>query len=56
MVLSLQHASKDYDCFEDTFKKTLNRHAPMKKEFFRANEVPYITKTLEKVIMKRSEL
>ena len=36
--------------------KTLNRHALMKKKFVRANEVPYMTKALRKVIMKTSEL
>ena len=36
--------------------KTLNIHAPMRKKFVRANEVPYMTKTLGKTIMKRSEL
>ena len=31
----------------------LNKHAPMRKKFFHA---PYITKTLRKAIMRRSEL
>ena len=56
LTLSLDRKNKDFDSFEDTFMKTLNRHAPMKKKFVRANEVPYMTKALRKAIMKRSEL
>ena len=33
-----------------------NKHAPLKKKFIRANHVPYMTKNLRKVIMKRSQL
>ena len=31
-------------------------HAPIKSELIRANHAPYMTKTLRKAIMKRSEL
>ena len=31
-------------------------HAPIKSKLLRANHVPYMTKTLRKAIMKRSEL
>ena len=31
-------------------------HAPIKRKLLRANLVPYMTKALRKVIMKRSEL
>ena len=34
--------------------KTLNKHAPMKKKFVRAINVPFITKKLSKAIMNRS--
>ena len=34
----------------------LDRHAPIKKKFLRANEVPYMTKALKKAIMTRSRL
>ena len=33
----------------------LNKHAPLRKKFLRANHAPYITKTL-KAIMRRSQL
>ena len=45
-----------YDTFEEIFINVLNKHAPMKKKFFRANHTPYMTKTLRKAIMRRSQL
>ena len=37
LTLSLVRINKSFDSFEDTFMKTFNRHAPMKKKFVRAN-------------------
>ena len=34
----------------------LNKHAPLRKKFLRANHARYITKTLRKAIMRRSQL
>ena len=34
----------------------LNKHAPLRKKLLRANHAPYITKTLRKAIMRRSQL
>ena len=34
----------------------LNKHAPLKKKLLRANHAPYITKTLRKAIIRRSQL
>ena len=42
--------------FEKVFLEVLQAHAPLKKKYVRANEVPYTTKTLRKAIMKRSQL
>ena len=55
LTLSLDHINKGFDYFEDTFMKTFNRCAPMKKKFVRANEVSCMTKVRE-AIMKRSEI
>ena len=38
------------------FFKVLNKHSPLKKKLLRANHTPYITKTLRKTIMPRSQL
>ena len=56
LTLSLNRINKGFDSFQATFMITLNRHAPMRKQLFRANEVPYMTKALRKPIMKRSEI
>ena len=42
--------------FQSTFLHILEKHAPVKKRNVRANEVPYMTKTLRKAIMTRSRL
>ena len=42
--------------FEDIFIDTLNRHAPLKKRYIRANNAPFMTKALCKSIMVRSRL
>ena len=45
-----------YETFEQIFMNVLNKHAPFKKKVVRANHVPYMTKTLRKAIMRRSQL
>ena len=42
--------------FKETLNIILEKHAPTKKKYVRANQVPFITKTLSKEIMKRSRL
>lgn len=46
----------DYETFELIFLQVLERNAPVKKKIIRANHAPYVTKTLRKAIMKRSNL
>ena len=45
-----------YDNFEFTFKDILNHYAPIKTKMARANNAPYMNKTLSKAIMTRSRL
>ena len=45
-----------YETSEEEFLKVLNKHAPLKRKFIRANHVPYMTKNLRKTIMKHSQL
>ena len=47
---------KSYKSFEQVFFEVLYQHTPLKKKFLRANHVPYMTKSLRKAIMRRSEL
>ena len=46
------------DCqpFENTFLNILNVHAPLKQRYLRANDAPFMNKTLRKAIMHRSKL
>ena len=46
----------DYSSFENIFLDTLNHHAPVNKKLLKANHALYITKTLRKAIMRRSNL
>ena len=46
----------NYTLYNSTFLKVLNEHAPLKKKVVRANEVPYMTKSLRKAIANRSRL
>ena len=46
----------EYETFEKIFLTTLNRHAPLKTKHVRANDKPFITKTLRKAMMKTSTL
>ena len=47
--------SQDYKCLVQAFLSLLNFHAPMKTKKQHANHRSYMTKTLRKAIMKRSE-
>ena len=45
-----------YDEFKGVFMTTLAKHAPMKKKLVRANNAPFMNKTLTKSVMLRSRL
>ena len=46
----------NYETFESKFMKILNEHAPMKERLVRANNAPFMNKTLSKAVMHRSRL
>ena len=46
----------DFTDFNKITKRVLDRHAPCKKKYVRANDGPFMTKELRKAIMKRSRL
>ena len=48
--------TREYDDFEKAYLEVLDKHAPIKKKTVRANQVPYMSKTLRKAIMRRSNL
>ena len=46
----------DYDNFIKTFLTVLDKHAPIKTKYLRANHANFVTKQLRKAIMKRYKL
>ena len=47
-------SNRNFDTFQNTLYDILNKHAPLKKKFVRANNSPFMTKQLRKMIMNRS--
>ena len=46
----------EFDRFKTALDKAIQRHAPIKKRYVRANQAPFINKKINKEIMKRSHL
>ena len=47
---------EDYGAFDAVVTNTLNKHAPIKKKYLRANDGPFMTKALRKAMMHRKKL
>jgi len=45
-----------YQCFTNSFKSILDKHAPFKKKKVRGNNSPFMTKELRKAFMDRSRI
>ena len=52
----IEPSDLSYSSFETTFDKVLDKHAPVKKKYVRANEKPFMTRALRKAVMLRSRL
>ena len=46
----------NFDSFKQIVDNTLEKYAPLKKRYVRANQAPFINKKINKEIMKRSRL
>ena len=46
----------NYSSFETAFDRVLDKHAPIKKNYVRANDKPFMTRALRKATMLRSRL
>ena len=55
-IYSCKNQIKDKTCFKNLFNEAIQRHAPIKKRYVRANQAPFINKKINKEIMKRSRL
>ncbi len=47
-------SNNNYNNFQNILSNVLEKHAPLKKKYLRANNSPFITKHLRKMIMNRS--
>ncbi len=59
LALSISQISNtqfDYSNFENIFMNILNKHAPLKQKYIRANESCFMNKTLKKAVMQRTKL
>ena len=48
--------TEDFNTFDSTVKSILDKQAPLKKKYLRANDGPFMTKELRKANMKRTRL
>ena len=55
-ILKHDKNNTGYQHFLNIFIEVLNKHAPMKQKYLRANQRRFMTKKLQKAIMKRSRL
>ena len=46
----------EFDLFKAALNEAIQRHAPTKRRYVRANQAPFINKTINEEIMKRSRL
>ena len=46
----------EFDLFKAALNEAIQRHAPIKQRYLRANQVSFINKTINIEIMKRSQL
>ena len=46
----------EFDLFKEALNEAIQRYAPIKQLYVRANQAPFINKTINKEIMKRSRL
>ena len=53
---NLHNNDINYNIFENIFMELLNKHAPMKVKYIRANNGPFMNKSISKAIMTRSRL
>ena len=53
---NLDLSNIEYDIFEGIFMSQMDRHAPLKVKYVRANESPFMNKGLRKAVMLRSKL
>ena len=51
-----ENSDLEFDIFKAVLNQAIQKHAPIKQRYVRANQAPFINKTINKEIMKRSRL
>ena len=46
----------EFDLFKAVLNEAIQKHTPIKQRYVRANQAPFINKTINKNVMKRSRL
>ena len=46
----------EFDIFKAVLNQAIQKHAPIKQRYVRANQAPFVNRTINKEIMKRSRL
>ena len=52
----IKSSDLNYDSFQNCFEKVLDKHAPMKKNYARANDGTFMNRALRKAVMLRTRL
>ena len=52
----IKSSDLSYDSFQNCVEKVLDKHAPMKKKYARANDGPFMNRALRKAVMLRTRL
>ena len=52
----IEPSNLNYTSFETIFNRVLDKHAPIKKKYVRANDKPFMIRALRKAVMLRSRL
>ena len=57
-IIQMTSENNNLECdgFQTALDEAIQRHAPIKKRYVRANQAPFINKKISKEIMKRSHL
>ena len=54
--VTFEYNEFEFDPFNTALSEAIERHAPIKRRYVRANQAPFINKTINKEIIKRSQL
>ena len=54
--MTSENNNLEFDRFKTALDEAIQRHAPIKKQYVRANQAPFINKKINREIMKRSRL